>query len=166
MAISLTSTSTTSTITANSADILTSDSSGEVSLRTGGSLKEIPVAVKDALNATGTAPIYAARAWVNFDGTTTGPTIRASGNVSSVASIAAGVYEINFTTAMPDANYSVFCASPVASASGSTYSMGVDTGSAAANDAAVKTTTTLRVRGRSSGGVSVNTKENSFSIFR
>lgn len=107
MAISLTSTSTTSTITANSADILTSDSSGEVSLRTGGSLKEIPVAVKDALNATGTAPIYAARAWVNFDGTTTPPTIRASGNVSSVARNATGVFTINLTTAMPNANYSV-----------------------------------------------------------
>jgi hypothetical protein len=112
MAISLTSTSTTSTITANSADILTSDSSGEVSLRTGGSLKEIPVAVKDALNATGTAPIYAARAWVNFDGTTATPsTIRGSGNVSSVARNATGDYTVNFTTAMPDRNYSLIATS-------------------------------------------------------
>ncbi len=56
---------------------------------------------------TGTAPIYAARAWVNFDGTTTPPTIRASGNVSSVARNATGVFTINLTTAMPNANYSV-----------------------------------------------------------
>jgi hypothetical protein len=34
-------------------------------------------------------------------------TIRASGNVSSVADNATGDYTINFTTAMPDANYSV-----------------------------------------------------------
>ncbi len=106
MAISLTSTSTTSTITANSADILTSDSSGEVSLRTGGSLKEIPVAVKDALNATGTAPIYAARAWVNFDGTGT-VAIRASGNVSSITDNGIGDYTVNLTTAMPDADYTI-----------------------------------------------------------
>jgi hypothetical protein len=59
--------------------------------------------IAGALNATGTAPIYACRAWVNFDGTTT--TIRDSGNVSSVTSLFSGAYEINFVTAMPDANY-------------------------------------------------------------
>jgi hypothetical protein len=78
-----------------------------VSLRTGGSLKEIPVAVKDALNATGTAPIYAARAWVNFDGTTAPATVIGSGNISSVARTSTGRYEANFTTAMQDSNYNV-----------------------------------------------------------
>jgi hypothetical protein len=39
--------------------------------------------------------------------TLTRNTIRASGNVSSIADIATGEYIINFTTAMPDANYSV-----------------------------------------------------------
>jgi len=63
----------------------------------------------EALNGgqSGTAPIYAARAWVNFDGTTTTPAIRASGNVSSVARNATGDYTVNFTTAMPNANYSI-----------------------------------------------------------
>jgi hypothetical protein len=63
----------------------------------------------EALNGgqSGTAPIFAARAWVNFDGTTTTPTIRASGNISSVARFSTGRYTVNFTTAMPDANYSV-----------------------------------------------------------
>jgi hypothetical protein len=136
MAISLTSTSTTSTITANSADILTSDSSGEVSLRTGGSLKEIPVAVKDALNATGTAPIYAARAWVNFDGTTTPPTIRASGNVSSVARDATGVFTINLTTAMPDTNF----VGVISTSRTTTGGSGSD-----ANGARPDSTTTLKV---------------------
>lgn len=62
--------------------------------------------IAGALNATGSAPIYACRAWVNFDGVT-GPTIRGSGNVSSVTRTSTGNYTINFTTAMPDANYSV-----------------------------------------------------------
>jgi hypothetical protein len=55
------------------------------------------------------ATAYGCRAWVNFNGTTnTGGfcTIRASGNVSSVADNGVGDYTVNFTTAMPDANYS------------------------------------------------------------
>jgi hypothetical protein len=63
--------------------------------------------VKTALNASGDAPIYACRAWVNFDGTTAPGTIRASGNVSSVTKNGTGDYTVNFTTAMPDANYSL-----------------------------------------------------------
>ena len=45
------------------------------------------------------------RAWVNFNGTGT-VAIRASFNVSSVTDNGAGDYTVNFTTAMPDANYS------------------------------------------------------------
>ena len=88
--------------------------------------------IKPAINASGTAPIYACRAWVNFDGTDTssanplsftntnatnhgdsnsaGETlcaIRGSGNVSKVVRNGAGDYTITFTTARPDANYSV-----------------------------------------------------------
>jgi len=62
--------------------------------------------LKSDLNASGTAPIYAVRAWVNFNGTGT-PAIRASGNVSSITDNGTGDYTINFTTAMPDANYAV-----------------------------------------------------------
>jgi len=50
--------------------------------------------------------VYAARAWVNFNGTGT-VAIRASGNVSSITDNGTGDYTVNFTTAMPDANYSV-----------------------------------------------------------
>jgi len=63
---------------------------------------------------SGSAPIYGARAWVNFDGTgTTGTnqTIRGSGNVTSVYKNSTGNYTINFTTAMPDANYAIVCTS-------------------------------------------------------
>ena len=62
--------------------------------------------VAGALNATGSAPLYACRAWVNFNGTGT-VAIRASGNVSSITDNGIGDYTVNFATAMPDANYAV-----------------------------------------------------------
>jgi len=46
------------------------------------------------------------RAWVNFDGTGT-VHIRSSYNVSSITDNGTGDYTVNFTTAMPDANYIV-----------------------------------------------------------
>jgi len=55
---------------------------------------------------SGTAPIYPCRAWVNFNGTST-VAIRASGNVTSITDNGTGDYTVNFTTAMPDVNYSV-----------------------------------------------------------
>jgi hypothetical protein len=53
---------------------------------------------------SGTAPIYGARAWVNFNGTGT-IAIRGSGNVSSITDNNVGDYTVNFTTAFADANY-------------------------------------------------------------
>jgi hypothetical protein len=52
------------------------------------------------------ATAYGCRAWVNFNGTGT-IAIRASGNVSSLTDNGVGDYTINFTNAMPDANYAV-----------------------------------------------------------
>lgn len=66
-----------------------------------------PLGIREAFNATGTAPIYACRAWINFNGTGT-VSIRASGNVSSITDNGVGLYTINFITAMPDVNYAVF----------------------------------------------------------
>ena len=57
-------------------------------------------------NASGSAPVYACRAWVNFNGTGT-VAIRASGNVSSITDNGTGDYTVNFTTAMPDVNYAI-----------------------------------------------------------
>jgi hypothetical protein len=51
------------------------------------------------------ATAYGCRAWVNFNGTGT-VAIRASGNVSSITDNGVGDYTVNFTNAMPDANYS------------------------------------------------------------
>ena len=50
-------------------------------------------------------PGFLARAWVNFNGTGT-VNIRGSGNVSSITDNGVGDYYINYTTAMPDGNYS------------------------------------------------------------
>ena len=54
--------------------------------------------------ASGSAPSYSARAWVNFNGTGT-IAIRASGNVTSITDNGVGDYTVNFTTAMADVNY-------------------------------------------------------------
>jgi hypothetical protein len=48
-----------------------------------------------------------AKAWVNFNGTTSPGTIRSSYNVSSITKNATGDYTVNFTTPMVDANYAV-----------------------------------------------------------
>lgn len=66
-----------------------------------------PLGIREAFNATGTAPVYACRAWVNFNGTGT-VAIRAAGNVGSITDNGVGSYNVNFTTSMPDVNYSVF----------------------------------------------------------
>ena len=63
------------------------------------------------LNASGSAPIYAPRAWVTFNTSTGTPTILASGNVSSITDNGVGDFKINFTTAMADANFAVCGAS-------------------------------------------------------
>jgi hypothetical protein len=55
---------------------------------------------------SGSAPVYGARAWVNFNGTGA-VAIRASGNVTSITDNGTGDYTVNFTTAMQDTNYAV-----------------------------------------------------------
>lgn len=62
-----------------------------------------PAGLKAGLNASGSAPVFSCRAWVNFNGAT--GAIRGSGNVSSVTRSNTGDYVVNFTTAMANANY-------------------------------------------------------------
>lgn len=54
---------------------------------------------------SGSAPVYAARAWAKFS--TAGGTVSltASGNVSSITDGGVGVYTVNFTTDMADVNF-------------------------------------------------------------
>ena len=61
--------------------------------------------------ATSISGANVAKAWVNFNGTTSPGTIRSSFNVSSVTKNATGDYTITFTTPMAGANYSVVVSS-------------------------------------------------------
>jgi hypothetical protein len=107
---------------------------------------------------SGAAPIYAARAWVNFNGTGT-VTIRASGNVSSVTDLGTGLYTINFSVAMPDTNYAlsgmgkntanagagtVFLQDPELTTSGATIETGAVAGSLFRSDLPVVTLSFFR----------------------
>ena len=67
--------------------------------------------LSDGVNSTSaTNPILgSAKAWVNFNGTGT-VAIRASYNVSSITDNGTGDYTVNFTNALPDANYAVVVA--------------------------------------------------------
>jgi len=64
-------------------------------------VSDIETQVKTATNATGSAPVYACRAWVLFNGTE----IKGSGNVSSTTDNGTGDFTVNLTNAMPDINY-------------------------------------------------------------
>lgn len=85
---------------------LVAASTAEAQAGTSNAVAITPLRLREGLNASGSAPIYACRAWVNFNGTGT-VAIRASGNVSSITDNGTGDYTVNFTTAMPDANYTV-----------------------------------------------------------
>ena len=62
-----------------------------------------------------TASSAACKAWANFDGTLTGTiTPRASYNVTSITKVSTGVYTINFTTPLTDANYACTCSAAAA----------------------------------------------------
>jgi hypothetical protein len=81
---------TTLTLPATTGNVIASDASANIQFNSGyGSV----------------ATAYGCRAWVNFNGTGT-VAIRGSGNVTSITDNGAGDYTVNFTTAMPDANYS------------------------------------------------------------
>lgn len=90
------------------------------------------------------ATAYGCRAWVNFNGTGT-VAIRASGNVSSITDNGTGDYTVNFTTAMPDANYGV--SSAIGSSTGSGLPAGFVQLNMSATEASVPpTTSALRFR--------------------
>lgn len=95
---------------------MTLSGDGTITGLSAGGLPDSSIVTADIANAaitaakldgaqSGSAPIYAARAWVNFNGTGT-VAIRASGNVSSITDNGTGNYTANLTTAMTDVNYS------------------------------------------------------------
>jgi len=82
-------------------------------------LKLDTIASRDGTESTDVTNVIngSAKAWVNFDGTGT-VAIRESFNVASITDNAAGSYTVNFTTAMPDANYCVSLSSDANSSGG------------------------------------------------
>jgi hypothetical protein len=109
------------------------------------------------------ATAYGCRAWVNLNGTGT-PAARASGNVSSIGDNGAGDYTINFTTAMPDANYANVFGSNTDNASGNFVSnMGVVSNS---GSVVTKTTSALRVLAKNQSWVGTDGTEINVAIFR
>lgn len=111
-----------------------------------------------ALGNVGTAPVYAARAWVNFNGTGT-VAIRASGNVTSITDNGTGDYTVNFTTAMPDTNYNaIFGAGSQTAATGAYVTE--------QNDSVIRSTTQLRIYSTSNASTLADRAVISVSIFR
>lgn len=88
-----------------------------------------PAGLRAGLNAVGAAPIYAVRAWGNFNGIGT-PAIRGAGNISSITDLGQGAFRPNFIVAMPNTTYAAtvtcnYMGSPV-SANGYIDSLLVD----------------------------------------
>ena len=81
------------------ADNLQAASTSQLVIKNG--VASTPPTIQDS---AGTQVGTFCRAWVNFNGTGT-VAIRASFNVSSITDNGTGNYTVNFTNAMPDANY-------------------------------------------------------------
>lgn len=75
-------------------------------------VEELPkIEYKDIVKANEFKGKNACTAWVNFDGTTTPPTIKDSYNVSAVIRTSAGVYDIYFKESMDNVNYNTIITS-------------------------------------------------------
>ena len=104
------------------------------------------------------ATAYGCRAWVNFNGTGT-VAIRASGNVTSITDNGTGDYTVNFTAAMPDANYNVTGTAPRNNAN-DTLILGPK------GNASTYSTSAIRISALSDGGAMEDSPVVSVSIFR
>ena len=115
-----------------------------------------------AANAVTTAKLGSAeasglcKAWVNFNGTST-VAIRASYNVSSITDNGTGDYTVNFTTAMPDANYTCAGMSGSPSAADTVNDFVAATGPAAGS---------VRFGVRTLGGSSFDATQVHIAVFR
>jgi hypothetical protein len=112
-------------------------------------------------------PEFKCRAWANWNGTGV-VAIRASGNVSSITDNGTGDFTANFTTEMPDANYSVSAISGQTGGS-STANCCINvytTVTGATNPAASYTNSSIRLTNSSSGGTLVDPDAVSLAIFR
>ncbi len=104
------------------------------------------------------AVAYGCRAWVNFNGTGT-VAIRASGNVTSITDSGAGDYTVNFTTAMPDANYAVTVSQSISSGGAATIQF-------TREDLTARTASAFRTRVTNTSSAAVDAEQVNVAIFR
>lgn len=136
------------------ADTLQADSTSTLVLKNG--VANTPPTIQDS---AGTQIGTFCRAWVNFNGTGT-VAIRASFNVTSITDNGTGEYTVNFTNALPDANY---C--PVGISSGSAqYSLFYD--SPVAKTTSAYRFSTLYANTLGGGGAVVDSVNVQVAIFR
>lgn len=137
------------------ADTLQADSTSTLVLKNG--VANTPPTIQDS---AGTQIGTFCRAWVNYNGATASRVIRASFNVSSVTYNGAGDYTVNFTNALPDANYVI-----TGSGGGFTANMFVIT---PADGTTARTTSACRVTNAyQNGGAALNdTSFLNIAIFR
>ena len=121
----------------------------------------------DVLFNDGTTQSTAAigvRAWVSYKGVT--QTIKGSYNVSSVTYNSTGIYTINFSSAMPHANYAVITGNTGASTSESSRLVTVRSAGSQNSDPYNKTTTSVSIiSGYGWSGGSFDTAEANIAIF-
>ena len=115
----------------------------------------------DTIKNTSNVEVFTAKAWVNFDGTTAG--IRGSGNVSSIVDNGTGDYTVNFTTAMPDANFTAVSSGQLDSGANAANG-NIITG--AYRSATSHTTTSYRTSTVNSGGTLKDPVSYEIAIFR
>ena len=144
------------TLTLPDADGTVQVSGNPISGTTGTFSGNVTLGASVLATPTGSAPSYTCRAWVNFNGTGT-PAIRASGNVSSITDNGVGDYTVNFTTAMPDANYSI---------SGATTNGGTGASFLALRNAGDPTVSSLRFNTAIYTGAAVDRDVVTVAIFR
>jgi hypothetical protein len=118
---------------------------------TDGTIVNADINASAAIAGTKLTGVNDAKAWVNFNGTGT-PAIRASFNVSSLTDVGTGKYEVNFTNALTDANYSVV----VGTNAGQSYIFADSTG----------TSSLIRIATADSSGSVVDTSFVCVSVFR
>lgn len=132
----------------------------DITEATAGTWATAPSTVQGAggTNASAVIPQWC-KAWVNFNGTTSPGSIRASYNVSSITYVSSGNYTVNFTTALTDANYSIVACGSQAN----------DDTSGSMNDfynARPITSSTARVSARDTGGTQIDPVIYSVAVFR
>ena len=108
-----------------------------------------------AIASTKLTGVNDAKAWVNFNGTGT-VAIRASFNVTSITDGGTGIYTVNFTNALADANFSAV----------QTTGAGTGTGKLAVGYTDTPSTTTYKIKTVSFAGSDEDQLYVSVAIFR